>query len=119
LKGLAVVGRDDAPMPFYIEAAGPPAVVSGRKLLAFANRVVDLDAVARREEPRLLPHDPRWFGTSVLPYDFVPGAGCPGFLRFVRQVLERDPETGAPLEEGDRRLEVVQEWLGYSLLPDG
>lgn len=118
LKGLCLVTGGDNPLPFHIADYGPPAVVTGRKMVVLQNGMIDLEAVASGDKPQRLPHDPRWFGTSLLPFAFDPAAKCPTFHAFLRRVLERDPETAKPLVKGDRRLRVLQEWFGYTLLCD-
>lgn len=118
LRGRCLVTGGDRPLPFYVVDYGPPAVATDRKMLVFRNGMIDLEAVAANTDPALLPHDPRWFGTSVLPFDFDPAAKCPEFKKFLRRVLERDPDTGKALTKGDRRLPLLQEWFGYTLLCD-
>jgi putative DNA primase/helicase len=63
-----------------------------------------LDAVP----PVLLPHSPSWFSATKFPYNFDPKAQCPNWLRFLHQNLEGDAE----------RIALMQEWFGYSLIPD-
>ena len=119
LQGLCVVGGANQPLPFHIDEYGPPTRSTRRKMLVLTNGMIDLEAIATGAEVQPLPHDPRWFGTSVLPFAFDPDAKCAQFKKFLYQVLERNPETGKALTKGDRRLQLLQEWLGYSLLPDG
>jgi P4 family phage/plasmid primase-like protien len=119
LQGLSLVEHGDMPLPFVVEDYGPPTVVRPGNRLAFANGLLDLDGLARGHAPALAPHDPRWFSTSILPFAFDPAARCPRFERFLADVLERDPATGRARQPGDCRLEVLQEWFGYTLLPDG
>jgi P4 family phage/plasmid primase-like protien len=116
LQGLGAVGQGEEPLPFYIDEYGPPTQIRRRKLLPFVNGMLDLEKLAAGKNPKLLKHDPRWFGTTMLPYNFDPNATCPQFLRFLARVLER---SGRPRHDGDRRLELLQEWFGYSLLCDG
>lgn len=118
LQGLCVVCGADQPLPFHIDEYGPPTRSTRRKMLVFRNGMIDLEVIAAGAEPKLLPHDPRWFGTSVLPFDFDSDATCGKFKKFLRRVLERDPDTGKALQKGDRRLQVLQEWFGYTLLCD-
>lgn len=56
----------------------------------------------------LQPHSPQWFSEVVLPYDFDPSAECPRWDEFLRKNLEADGE----------RIDLLQEWAGYLLLPD-
>lgn len=118
LQGLCLVEGADQPLPFYIDEYGPPTRTTQRKMLAFQNGLIDLESVAAGKDPELLPHDSRWFGTSVLPFNFDPEAKCKEFKKFLYRILERNPETGKALTQGDRRLWVLQEWFGYTLLCD-
>ena len=106
-------------MPFFVDDYAPPTTISRRHMLVLQNGMLDLDALAKSEEPELLDPDPRWFGTSVLPFAYDPKAKCPKFKAFLYRVLERNPESGKPLHPGDNRLSVLQEWFGYTLLCDG
>jgi P4 family phage/plasmid primase-like protien len=117
LRGLCVVTGGDGPLPFYVDDYGPPTRATARKMLVLRNGMIDLEAVAAGSAAVLLPHDPRWFGASALPYDFDPDAKCPRFLKFLRRVLERK-KNGKARHQGDCRREVLQEWFGYTLLCD-
>jgi hypothetical protein len=94
LQGRAVVAAG-APLPFYLDDYGPPAVVRRRPILALANGLLDLAPLVDGGAARLGPPDPRWFATAALPYAYDPAARCPQFRRFLARVLERDPRTGA------------------------
>lgn len=119
LGGLAVVGRGDEPLPFYVDDYGPPVSISRRQLLVFDNGMLDLEAVVAGGNAELEPLSPRWFSTVRLPFAFNPKARCPRFLRFLYDVLELDPESGRYRRSGDRRFRLLQEWFGYNLLGDG
>ncbi|MCE9560530.1 MAG: DUF5906 domain-containing protein [Planctomycetes bacterium] len=118
LQGLCLVEGADQPLPFYIDEYGPPTQTTQRKMLAFQNGLIDLESVAAGKVPELQPHDSRWFGTSVLPFNYDPKAKCKQFKKFLYRILERDPKSGIALTVGDRRLWVLQEWFGYTLLCD-
>lgn len=112
VKALCALLVDGTPpLPFYV---GKPR----RHLLALQNGLLDLDALADGEEPELLPHNPDWFSTTILPFGFDPKAKCPRFSAFLGQVLNADPETLKPKTKRDKRVKVVQEMLGYSFLTD-
>lgn len=112
LKALCAVRVDGTPpLPFHLAD-------SDRRMLALQNGLLDLTALARGEEPELLPQDPNWFSTARLPYKFDPDARCPRFTAFLGQILNADPKKLKPLKAGDNRVRVVQELFGYSLLPD-
>jgi len=119
LRGLALVGQGKEPLPFYIDNSTPPTTISCRHLLVLQNGMLDLDDLASGEEAELLDFDPRWFGTSLLPFKYDANAKCPKFGKFLWQVFEHDAETHQPFHTGDQRIRVLQEWFGYSLLCDG
>ena len=80
-----------------------------RNYVALRNGILDLDAVlAGGGMECLLPHSPDWFSTVCLPYNFNAEADCPKWLAFLQHNLEGDQE----------RINVLQEWAGYCLLPD-
>ncbi|MHB1778039.1 MAG: DNA primase family protein [Acidimicrobiales bacterium] len=112
VKALCHLSVDGTlPLPFYL---GKPK----RHLLALKNGLLDLDALAKGKEPKLLDHDPNWFSTSILPYEFDPEAKCPKFKAFLGQILDADAKKLKPHKKGDNRVKVVQEMVGYSFLPD-
>lgn len=58
---------------------------------------------------KLLPHTPRWFSTTVLPYAYDPTAPAPAnWLRFLADILPGDAEG----------IEAVQELFGLVLTSD-
>ncbi len=80
-----------------------------REFIALRNGLLDLDRVRSGDSiHRLRPHTPEWFTTSCLPYDFDPKAICPEWRDFLRWMFDGDQE----------RLNFVQEWFGYCLVPD-
>lgn len=112
LKAKCAVRVDgDPPLPFHLKKPG-------RRMLALDNGLLDLSALAEGEKPELLPHDPDWFSTSVLPYGYDAKAKCDQFKEFLGQILNADPTKLSPKTPGDSRARVVQELLGYSLLQD-
>lgn len=85
---------------------------SRRAYVSMDNGILDLDAVmAGKDEPEcLLPHSPKWFSLVSVPYAFTASAGAapPRWLAYLSRVLEDDQE----------RIDLLQEWAGYLLLPD-
>lgn len=119
VKSLCRLIIDRTPaLPIYLGSDDSQAITKDRKLLALQNGLLDLDAQAKGGKPKLLPHDPHWFSTSVLPYKFDPVAKCPKWVKFVREVFDADAKTGKPAQDGDHRIDVLQEVFGYCLLPD-
>jgi len=56
---------------------------------------------------QLLPHDPRYMTTKIVPYNYNPNATAPQWLSFLDDVFEGDGE----------RVALLQEWFGYMLSP--
>jgi putative DNA primase/helicase len=79
-----------------------------RNLIALDNGLLDLDAFFAGRADVLLPHTPRWFSPTCLPYPFDADADCPCWRAFLERNLERDRE----------RIGILQEWFGLSLTPD-
>jgi P4 family phage/plasmid primase-like protien len=79
-----------------------------RNLIPLANGLLDLDKLFAEEGDVLLPHTPRWFSFTSLPYPYDPTADCPSWKKFLERNLEGDVE----------RIALLQEWFGYCLTPD-
>lgn len=54
----------------------------------------------------VLPHSPRWFSFTTLPFNYDPTAQCPVFLRFLDSIWDTDEELKLSL----------QRWIGYILI---
>ncbi len=67
------------------------------RAIACANGVYDLGVEA------LLPHTPRRFNLTSLPYGYDPKATCPTWLAFLADILDHDPEGQ----------QFLKEWFGY------
>jgi P4 family phage/plasmid primase-like protien len=79
-----------------------------RNLIAMSNGLLDLDGFFSGEGDVLLPHRPRWFSFTCLPYPYDPAADCPRWKAFLERNLEGDAE----------RIMLLQEWFGYCVTPD-
>ena len=87
-----------------------PIMLGGKgagQFLAFENGLVGLEGVLGGQA-ELKPHTPEWFSPVVFPYAFDAGASSPRWVEFLDHVLENDSD----------RLNLVQEWCGYCLIPD-
>jgi putative DNA primase/helicase len=51
----------------------------------------------------LLPHDPQFFYTNVIPWDYEPAAQCPNWKKHLEETMNK----------GD--VDFFQEWIGYNL----
>ena len=79
-----------------------------RQYIALENGILDMDALFSGLDDVLIQHTPRWFSTTCLPYKFDPDAKCQKWMDFLTHNLEGDQE----------RINLLQEWAGYMLLPD-
>jgi len=101
-RGLCVVAQGKEPLPFYIADYGPPTVIRRRQFLVLQNGMLDLDRLAQGQEPELMEFNTRWFGTTVLPFAYDPGAKCRKFEQFLCRVLECYPQTGLVVDSGEK-----------------
>lgn len=104
LQSLCSLSDDVGPGSWIV--ADPPA---GRRCISLANGILDLDQLlgGSDEQDFLLPHDPRWFTTVTLPYEFDWNADCDAWDRYLASSLNGDSE----------RIGLLQEWAGYLLTP--
>ena len=79
-----------------------------RDVIGFNNGLLDTAAWVASGVADLAPHTPRWLSTNVTDLSFDPGATCPGWLRFLAEVLDNDSE----------RIEALRRWFGYCLTSD-
>lgn len=115
LKGMVLIRDGSESPPLWIEPRG----ASGQSpYVAFGNGLIDLDT-AIADEPVLLFHTPQHFSTVVLPFDFDPTAECPLWEESVHGILQPQarPCGVAPQSPGDNRIAVLQEFMGYTLMP--
>jgi P4 family phage/plasmid primase-like protien len=56
----------------------------------------------------LIPHNTRWFSLVALDYPYEGTRSCPGWIAFLKVVLEGD----------EARIALLQEWFGYLLTHD-
>jgi len=108
LQGACLLDSWHETPPFLI-ISEDPLEVSRPKALNFANGVLVLDDALAAGTAIVQPHDSRYFCAYVLPFEFDASATCPLWLQTIAEILER---TSAD----DRRIEVLQELFGYTLL---
>ena len=118
-------------MPFgWVRIIAGDWIMSQPSMLSFRNGLVDLALVidapqgARRVADasviRTTIHARRncnrtrrkWVSVTKLPFDYEPAARCPLWLETLNQIF---PSS----EEGDRRIEVLQEFFGWCMVPNG
>jgi P4 family phage/plasmid primase-like protien len=110
VKGLVLLPQWDQQMPFWVQGDVELQILHPR-IVAFRNGMINLDEAFQGQgvTPILRPYDPRWFSEVSLPYDFLPGATCPLWVETLSDVLQ-------PQCEGDNRFEILQEYMGWSLV---
>ena len=87
-----------------------PCWLDGRQggiWLPMRNGILNLEALLAGETDILVPHTPRYFSASVLPYDFDPSAECPLWQAHLHRCLEGDAG----------RIAVLQQFYGSCLKP--
>ncbi|MCE9548358.1 MAG: DUF5906 domain-containing protein [Planctomycetia bacterium] len=107
LRGMVLHQRWDVEMPMRYT---PNQVIERPMCLACQNGVLDFEHLDA-PELALSPTTPNYFTACSIPVDYDPGAQCPRWLAFLNQALPRTSED-------DRRQEVLQQFFGYSLLPE-
>lgn len=75
--------------------------------LAFRNGILDVTEFLARKRVVLVGHTPRWFSTTILPYNFDPEVTCPVWERCVREWVLGDQPT----------IDFLQEFCGYCFSP--
>ncbi|OAI53492.1 hypothetical protein AYO44_15930 [Planctomycetaceae bacterium SCGC AG-212-F19] len=86
-------------MPFWTGAGD-----DCKNVIAYKNGRLNVDAFLQGKM-ELLPHSLHWVSTFCLPYNFNVDAKCERWLKFLDEVF------------GDDRVKLLQQWLGYCLLP--
>jgi putative DNA primase/helicase len=92
-------------IPAWLETTDRP---KPENVIAFQNGLLNVQDYVTGNG-RLMPPDPAWFSTNVLPFNFNPEPLPPsGWLRFIRELWESDAEAIA----------LAQEFAGYTLSAD-
>ena len=93
----------DLEQPAWLDGEAPfPAA----EVLVARNGLLHLPSLVAGQ-PSLLPPTPAFFSANALDYAFDPTAECPGWLQFLGALWPEDPQA----------IGLLQEWLGYLLLP--
>lgn len=82
-------------MRTHREGMQPSGAIPG--FAVFENGVINVNSGL------LLPHDPKYWVSTLLPYNYNPSAQCPNWLAFVDEIFSGDED----------RIALLQEWLGY------
>ncbi len=80
----------------------------GDAIIAVRNGLLSLEELLKDDRAIARPHTPRWFSTSVLPYEYDPEAHCPRWEAFVEEVFAGDAG----------QIRLLQEILGYLITDD-
>lgn len=78
-----------------------------KQWVAMQNGVLQIDRLLDGADDVLIDHVPTWWSPVKLPYAFDAEAECPRWDAFLERNLEGDQE----------RIAILQEWMGYLLIP--
>lgn len=92
-------------MPCWINGANG---YDATELVVFSNGILRLPLYFQGADDALGELTPDLFSTTALSYEFDPVARCPDWLDFLRRSLGDDPG----------KIDLLQEWFGYCLVPD-
>ena len=97
--------RHTGPVPAWLthNADNPDPI----RLISFTNGVLYLDGSSTVD---LTPGTPGFFDPHCVPVALDPDAICPAWMEFMDTSLNTD-------DEGEARIALLQEWLGYCLTP--
>lgn len=71
------------------------------------------------EKQQLLPHDPKDYITTQLPFDYDPYAICPTWVWYLRtSLVEPGPDIFGKWNHDEKLIDFIQEAIGYSLTAD-
>ena len=87
---------------FFMKNMSLQTLEDAGDFLNLRNGVLRID----RDGVKQLPHDPKYLFTSVLDYDYAPGAKCPTWETVVDRVMCEDAQT----------VSAFQEAMGYLML---
>ena len=110
IQSLTLFRSPPMRLPLYVRGEDPSDVVECRALTC-RNGLLDMTpALSEGRHPALGTHDPRVFGTSILPYDYDATVRCPLWLGTLGEIFPRYSDT-------DHRVSILQQYFGYCLLP--
>lgn len=98
-KDLVTVNLTDLENGTWLDSG-----VSAGNMACFKNGLVDFGSAT----PLMIEHTPNFFTFNELEYDYMPGAKCPNFIKFLHSVWPNDPDL----------ILQLQEWMGYCLVSD-
>lgn len=108
LQGLSLLDVCNLPLPLWIKTEDP-LDARPSPYLAFQNGRINVERVVQGRRTRLHQPTPANFSISVLSYDYDPRATCPFWELTLGEILP-------PIDAGDRRILILQEFMGWTLL---
>lgn len=108
LAGMSLLDCWERSMPFWI---APTPKNERRNCLALQNRIICFDPLEDGLRPAQYKLRKNFFNEILLPYSHDSKAKCPLWLETLSRILLKT-------KDGDNRLNVLQEFFGYSLLRD-
>lgn len=112
LRGMVSLDSNQRELPLWIERLRPPSVQASNDI-AFLNGRIDrglLLSEAPLPELEIGRPDCRYFSTVVLPFEFDAQADCPLWVQTLAEIF-------AQRADDDHRIEVIQEFVGWTLVP--
>ena len=106
LMGIVHVA-DNVAQPAWLNSRPAEVLPQAGNMLATGNGLIDVVAFLAGR-PHFYQPSPRFFTANRLDYDFVADAQCPRWLSVLNDAWPGDTES----------IGLLQEWFGYSLLPD-
>ncbi|QDU01967.1 hypothetical protein V6x_16500 [Gimesia chilikensis] len=112
LKGQTLLDCWDESLPFLI-TNHQPLEIKRPHFIVFSNGIIDVGQAIQNPKKtcKLLDFDPQYFNEVVLPYNFSSKAKCPLWIETIKEILPAKSKA-------DKRLLVLQEFMGYTLLHD-
>lgn len=109
LKGLILLDCWQEEMPFWVDSENPLRICRP-KLVTLKNAMLDLEPVIESKPTQQYHVSPKYFSLAALPYAYDPAASCPLWQQTLADLFP-NPRSG------DRRVDVLQEFMGLTLIP--
>lgn len=112
LRGMVGVDANQLELPLRVESLTPQDVRPSNDI-AFINGRVDREVMLSDTplvDVELKPIDPRHFSTVTLPFEFDAWSECPLWVQTLQEIFPCRADD-------DHRIEVLQEFVGWTLVP--
>jgi putative DNA primase/helicase len=92
-----------------------PSWIGGRPALGVGAIVACQNGLLVVGSRTLIPHDPRWFSQTCVPFAFAPDAPLPQrWMRFLGELWPEDPHDPEGSDEArELNIAALAEWFGY------